>query len=255
MSSAPGVIQRADLLSYLDKLLEIEKYKDFCPDGLQVEGRATIRKIVCGVTASQAFLDAAVARGADAVLVHHGYFWKGEDYRIVGMKHHRIATLIRNDISLFTYHLPLDGHPELGNNAQLAKIMGWTIERHFGEGDLGCIGRLSAPSTLGTFSQMLATQLGREPLLLGDPSRPIQRIAWCSGGAQSFFDAAITAGADCFVTGEVSEYCTHMARESGVGFLACGHHATERCGVQALGRHLAEKFGIQVDYVEIENPV
>lgn len=248
-------MERAELQRYLDTLLEVERFKDYCPNGLQVEGRGVIRRVVCGVTASQALLDAAVARGADAVLVHHGYFWRGEDGRITGLRKNRLATLLRNDISLFAYHLPLDAHPELGNNAQLGKLMGWLPEGRFGEQDLGWTGRLSHPMTLATLARQAGARLGRDPLLLGDPEQRIERIAWCTGGAQSYFEQAIAAGVDCFVSGEASEPTTHLARESGVAYLGVGHHASERYGVQALGARLAEVFGIEAEFVEVGNPV
>lgn len=248
-------MRREELESYLNGMLVPERFRDYCPNGLQVEGRAEIRRIVCGVTASQALIEAAIVRNADAILVHHGWFWKGEDGRITGFRKQRMQALLAHDINLFAYHLPLDAHPEFGNNAQLAARFGWTIERCFGDNDLGCLAVLPAL----TFAQDIAAEaeriLGRWPLLIGDDRHPVRRVAWCSGGAQDWFEAAIDAGADLFMSGEVAERTTHLARESGVAYLAAGHHATERYGVMALGAHLAERWGLDCDYVEIDNPV
>lgn len=248
-------MERAELQRYLDNLLEVGRFRDYSPNGLQVEGRAEIRRIVCGVTASQALLDAALARDADAVLVHHGYFWRGEDACITGLRRKRLGTLLGSDINLFAYHLPLDAHPELGNNAQLGRLMGWTPEGRFGEQDIGWIGQLAQPTRAELLVRQLAARLGREPLLLGEPARAVKRIAWCTGGAQGYFEQAIACGVDCFVSGEASEQTTHLARESGVVYLAVGHHASERYGVQALGAHLAERWGLAVDFVDVDNPV
>ena len=248
-------MERAELQRYLDNLLDVGRFRDYSPNGLQVEGRAEIRRIVCGVTASQALLDAALARDADAVLVHHGYFWRGEDACITGLRRKRLGTLLGSDINLFAYHLPLDAHPELGNNAQLGRLMGWTPEGRFGEQDIGWIGQLAQPTRAELLVRQLAARLGREPLLLGEPARAVKRIAWCTGGAQSYFEQAIACGVDCFVSGEASEQTTHLARESGVAYLAVGHHASERYGVQALGAHLAERWGLEVDFVDVDNPI
>ncbi|MBA3031812.1 MAG: Nif3-like dinuclear metal center hexameric protein [Gammaproteobacteria bacterium] len=272
---------RDDLGAYLDSLLEAARFRDYCPNGLQVEGRAEVRRIVCGVTASQALIDAAVECAADAILVHHGWFWKNEDGRITGFRKRRMQTLLAHDINLFAYHLPLDAHAELGNNAQLAARLGWTATGRFAEQDIGFIGiPVSAAPHAGhavpasghfipaaghfvppapTFAEDLATQvgqvLGRDPLLVGDGRRLVKKIAWCSGGAQSYFEQAILAGADLYVSGEISENTVHLARESGVPYLAAGHHATERYGVMALGKHLFERFGVGCEYVELDNPV
>ncbi|TXG94433.1 MAG: Nif3-like dinuclear metal center hexameric protein [Zoogloea sp.] len=248
-------MERAELQRYLDNLLEVGRFRDYSPNGLQVEGRAEIRRIVCGVTASQALLDAALARDADAVLVHHGYFWRGEDACVTGLRRKRLGTLLGSDINLFAYHLPLDAHPELGNNAQLGRLMGWTPEGRFGEQDIGWIGQLAQPTRAELLVRQLAARLGREPLLLGEPARAVKRIAWCTGGAQGYFEQAIACGVECFVSGEASEQTTHLARESGVVYLAVGHHASERYGVQALGAHLAERWGLEVDFVDVDNPV
>jgi dinuclear metal center YbgI/SA1388 family protein len=248
-------MKREELVSYLDRLLEPTKFKDYCPNGLQVEGRGEVRRIVAGVTASQALLDAAVARGADAVLVHHGYFWKGDDGRVTGIRRQRLGTLINHDINLLAYHLPLDAHLELGNNAQLALGLGWLPEGRFGEQDIAWLGTLAEPADLATVSGNVERLLGREPLVIGEAGRPVRRIAWCSGGAQGYFEQAIALGVDAYVSGEISEQTVHLARESGVAYIAAGHHATERGGVQALAAHLSEKFGLDCEFVDIENPV
>ena len=248
-------MHRNELRDAMDQLLDSAKFRDYCPNGLQVEGRAEIRKIICGVTASQALLDAAVAANADALLVHHGYFWKGEDGRITGMRKSRLATLLKHDINLFAYHLPLDAHADFGNNAQLAKQLGWTVEGRFGEQDIGFIGRPDMPYTANDVLLNLESVLARKCLLVGDAKRTVKRIAWCTGGAQGYFEEAIAAGADLYVSGEISEQTTHSARESGVPYIAAGHHATERYGVHALGAHLAEHFGIDCEFVDIDNPV
>ena len=248
-------MKRDELVLYLDQVLETARFRDYCPNGLQVEGRAEIRRVVTGVTASQALIDAAILRKADAILVHHGWFWKGEDGRITGMRKARIGAVLAHEINLLAYHLPLDAHVELGNNAQLAKQFGWEAEGRFGEQDIAWHGHLLQPKTAGELKHTMAEVLGREPLLIGDAQRPIQRIAWCSGGAQGYFEQAITLGVDAYVSGEISEQTVHLARESGVAYIAAGHHATERFGVAALGKHLTERFGIECEFVNIDNPV
>ena len=248
-------MKREELVSYLDGLMMPGKYRDYCPNGLQVEGCAEISRVVAGVTASQALLDAAVDRHADAILVHHGFFWKGEDGRVTGIRRKRLATLLAHDINLLAYHLPLDAHPELGNNAQLARRLGWVPEGRFGEQDIGWLGSVAVPSDLATLVATVTGVLGRVPLVIGDETRPIRRIAWCSGGAQGYFEQAIALGVDAYLSGEISEQTVHLARESGVAYLAAGHHATERYGVQALAGHLAQQFGIVCDFVDLDNPV
>ena len=242
------------LVAYLDCLLEPAKFRDYCPNGLQVEGRAEVRRIVAGVTACQALLDAAVALEADAVLVHHGYFWRGEDGRITGMRKRRLATLLNNDMSLLAYHLPLDAHPTLGNNAQWAAALGWQALGRFGEQDIGWFGDLPQSKRLSMVAKDLEAALQRQPLVIGDDTRPIRRLAWCSGGAQGYFEQAIALGVDAFVSGEISEQTVHLARESGVAYLASGHHATERFGVCALAKQLTDEFGLECRYIDIDNP-
>ncbi|MCB1984551.1 MAG: Nif3-like dinuclear metal center hexameric protein [Burkholderiales bacterium] len=246
---------RNELENYLNQLLDITRFQDYCPNGLQVEGREAIHKIVTGVTASLQLLGAAAANNADAVLVHHGYFWRGEDARITGMKSRRIATLINSNINLFAYHLPLDIHMELGNNAQLAKRLGFIETGRFGEQDIAVRGKLTESLSLNALGEKISLALSRKPLIIGNPEQSIRQIAWCTGAAQGYFDAAIAQGVDAYITGEISEQTVHAARESGVAFIAAGHHATERYGVQALGEHLAQKFGIQHQFIDIDNPV
>jgi dinuclear metal center YbgI/SA1388 family protein len=248
-------MKREELVSYLDELLEPAKFRDYCPNGLQVEGRSEVSRIVAGVTASQALLDVAVAKGADTVLVHHGYFWKGDDGRVTGIRRQRLGTLINHDINLIAYHLPLDAHPVLGNNAQLATRLGWQPDGRFGEQDIAWFGALPEPSSLGGLAAEVARGLGREPLVIGEANRRIRRIAWCSGGAQGYFEQAIALGVDAYLSGEISEQTVHLARESGVAYLAAGHHATERGGVQALAAHLAGRFELDCTFVDVPNPV
>ena len=248
-------MDRAVLDAYLAEFLRVQDFRDYCPNGLQVEGRAEVARIVTGVTASAALLEAAVAGRADAVLVHHGYFWRGEDGRITGMRRRRIGLLLEHNLNLFAYHLPLDAHPEVGNNAMLARQLGLAIESRFGEQDIGALGTATGGATAGSLARTVTEKLGRAPLLIGDPARPLRRVAWCTGGAQGMFEQAIALGADAYVSGEISEQTVHLARESGVAYIAAGHHATERYGVQALGAHLAQHFGLEHRFIEIDNPV
>lgn len=252
----PGTTDRATLAAYLQETLDITRFRDYCPNGLQVEGRSEIRSVVSGVTASLALLEAAVDLGADAVLVHHGYFWRGEDARVIGPKQRRLKLLLQHDINLFAYHLPLDAHPEFGNNAQLARVLGFSPNGRFGENDLGWLGA-PAPHVrcVGDLAQGVTGALGRAPLLIGDPAQAVSRVAWCTGAAHTMLGDAIAAGADVYISGEISEPVVHLAREAGVAYLACGHHATERYGVQALGEHLAQRFGVGHRFVDIPNPV
>ncbi|MEN5180523.1 Nif3-like dinuclear metal center hexameric protein [Comamonas testosteroni] len=245
---------RQDMLQAFNTLLQPERFKDYGPNGLQVEGKTEIRKLVSGVTASRALIDAAIAAGADAIFVHHGLFWRGYDGRITGWMKQRIERLIKHDINLFAYHLPLDAHPELGNNAQLGVRLGWQADGRFGEQDLGFIGSIPEAS-----AQQIAAQiqqaLGRSvTLATSDDHRPIRRMAWCTGGAQGFFEAAIAAGADGFLTGEISEPQAHLARETGVSFFAGGHHATERYGAPAAATLVAQQLGIAHEFIDIDNP-
>ncbi len=244
-----------ELRDYNASLLQISLFKDYCPNGLQVEGRAEVQRIATAVTASQFVLDAAIAWGADAILVHHGYFWRNEDATLTGIKKRRIAELLRNDVSLLAYHLPLDAHPELGNNAQLGKLLELDAQGRFGEQDMAYFGELAHPQALAQFAAWIEGRLQRAPQVIGDGTKRIRKVAWCSGGAQGYFEAAIAQGADAFVTGEISEQSFHLAQESGVAFIAAGHHATERPGIQALGKHLAAHFGLEHRFFDQDNPV
>lgn len=248
-------MRRAELQRYLDELLEAARFRDYCPNGLQVEGRDRIRTVVTGVSASQALLESAVALNADAILVHHGYFWRGEDGRVTGIRRARLGTLLCHDINLFAYHLPLDAHAELGNNAQLGRLLGWRVSGRFGEQDIGFLGAPAERCSAGALTRLIGASLNRAPLLVGDEARPVACVAWCTGGAQNMFEQAIAAGADAYVSGEISEQTVHLARESGIAYVAAGHHATERYGVQALGRRLEAEFGLQCPFVDVDNPV
>lgn len=265
------------LQSYTDDLLQTDQFQDYCPNGLQVQGKAAVKTLITGVTACQALIDAALEARADAVLVHHGYFWKGEDPCITGVKKQRVQALLQADVSLLAYHLPLDAHPTLGNNAQLAERLALRINNSFGVGkgpDIGLHGQLPHAMTAQALCQHIEQQLGRAPLHIGpfgkgplgkDPAgksaaqsgegSEIRSIAWCSGAAQGYIEAAAALGVDAYLTGEISEQTVHMARELGLHFFSAGHHATERYGVQALGRHLAQHFDLQHHFIDIDNPV
>ena len=247
-----------ELVRYSNELLDIQQYRDYCPNGLQVQGKKEVKTIISGVTASQAFLDAAIEEGADALLVHHGYFWNGEDPCVVGMKKQRLACLLASDVSLLAYHLPLDAHADYGNNAQFAKLLNFSTEGSFGRApgdELGLYGSLAQAMSVDVFTQHLQDKLGREPLHIPGGASQIRSLAWCTGAAQSYIEQAVSLGVDAFVSGEISEQTVHVARESGIHYFAAGHHATERYGVQALGNHLAQHFGIQHRFVDIDNPV
>jgi dinuclear metal center YbgI/SA1388 family protein len=248
----------AELVQYCDALLDVTAYQDYCPNGLQIEGGREVRRIVSGVTASQALIDEAVARKADLLLVHHGYFWKGEAAPITGIKRRRIKTLLENDISLLAYHLPLDGHERLGNNAQLGRQWGIEVEGRFGEGangGLAMYGSLAQAVQADELAERLGRALQREPLVIEGGGHLIRRVGWCSGAAQGFIDAAAALGLDAFISGEISEPTVHTARELGIHYFSAGHHATERYGVKALGEHLSDYFSLENHFVDIPNPV
>lgn len=252
------MVQRTELDGELKRLLEPGQFKDYCPNGLQVQGREEINKLVTGVTASRDLVLAAIEKGADAILVHHGYFWRNENPCITGMKLERIRLLLESQISLFAYHLPLDAHPELGNNAQLAKRLGIQIEGGLEPANprsIGNIGRVAAPIKGQDFARIIEQRLKRKPLHVAGTDNLIKRVAWCTGGGQGFIEQAVDAGVDAFITGEASEQTVHFAREAGLHFFAAGHHATERYGVQAVGNYLAEKFQIKHEFIDIANPV
>ncbi len=249
---------RQQIIDYCDTLLSVSDYQDYAPNGLQVEGRTEVRRIVSGVTACQALIDAAIEREADLLLVHHGYFWKGESPAIVGMKQRRIKALLDNDISLLAYHLPLDGHAGLGNNAQLGQLFGISVEGRFGHGPDGGIamhGTLGQEVSPQTLAALVGERLGRDPLLIEGGEQPIRRVGWCSGGAEGYIEQAAELGLDAYISGEISEPTVHIARELGIHYIAAGHHATERYGAQALGRHLADHFTVENHFIDIPNPV
>ena len=247
--------ERSEVEAFLQQLLRPESFNDYGPNGLQIEGRQQVRCIASGVTASLAFIDAALAAGADTLLVHHGLFWRGQDGRLTGWLKARVARLLAHEMNLFAYHLPLDAHPELGNNAQLGLRLGLAADARFGEQELGFIGpAVGALETAAGLAQTVHAQLGRAAVLVPGDGRPLRRIAWCSGGAQGYFEAAIAAGADAFLTGEISEPQAHLARETGVAFLACGHHASERFGAPAVAAAVTARFGLEHRIIEIDNP-
>ena len=249
-----------EILQAFDGLLQPARFKDYGPNGLQVEGRTEVKRIVSGVTASLALIEAAIAAKADAIFVHHGLFWRGQDGRVTGWMKQRLATLLAHDINLFAYHLPLDAHPELGNNAQLGLKLGFSATGRFGEQELGLLGQRADGAAFDSVQALaghVQAVLGRPVVAVAgsaDAARPIRRLAWCTGGAQGYFEAAIAAGADAFLTGEISEPQAHYARECGVAFLACGHHATERYGAPAVAAHVAAQLGIAHEFIDIDNP-
>lgn len=250
-------LTNSQLLQSLNLLLKPEKVNDYCPNGLQVEGKKRVTKLVTGVTASQALIDHGVSINADALLVHHGYFWKGESPCITGMKKKRIHTLLQHDINLYAYHLPLDIHPTLGNNAQLAQLLGMVDISPLEENNPQPVvmqGRFEGGITATELTQLLSTKLGKTPLYEGANKTKIKTVAWCTGGGQSYIDLAADKGIDAYITGEVSEQTIHTAREMGIHFYAAGHHATERYGVKALGEYIQQQFDIEVVFVDIDNP-
>ncbi|ESP94032.1 MULTISPECIES: Nif3-like dinuclear metal center hexameric protein [Pseudoalteromonas] len=251
-------MQRKKLVNQLTELLKPFQINDFCPNGLQVEGKDNITKVITGVTASQALIDVAIEKNADAILVHHGYFWKGEEQSITGMKKRRIQSLLAHDINLLAYHLPLDVHPELGNNAQLGKLLDLEIERPlepWNKNSVAVKGKLKNPMTVDEFAKLIEDKLDRKPLVNQAGDHLIKTIAWCTGGGQSFIDLAASQGIDAYLTGEASEQTIHSSNEQGIHFFAAGHHATERYGVKALGEYLADKYDLDVEFVDINNPV
>ncbi len=240
------------LNNYLNVLLQPERFSDYCPNGLQVEGKQEINKIVTGVTASMDLLQAALQANADAVLVHHGYFWRGESLPITGIKKRRLQFLLQYEINLFAYHLPLDAHTELGNNVMLAKQLDLKVTKW---AEMLALAELRQPQTLQTFAAHIEAKLKRKPQVIGDCQKSIKKIAICTGAAQGYIEQAAGAGADVYISGEISEQTVHIARETGMSYISAGHHATERYGIQALGEHLAQKFGISHEFIDIDNPV
>jgi dinuclear metal center YbgI/SA1388 family protein len=247
-----------ELITLFNQTLQPHLFKDYCPNGLQVEGKSTVRLLVSGVTASLALIEAAIARNADAIVVHHGYFFRGEDERVVGQKKLRLSRLLGANISMFAFHLPLDAHATLGNNIQLAKALDFVPTSAFGDSSrgaaLGMMAELPQAISLSKITEKITKRLGRTPLAIGELSKPIKRLAWCTGAAQDMLQDAVDAGADAFISGEISERTTHLARELGVAYIAAGHHATERYGVAALGNFIAEQLKIKHEFVDIDNP-
>ena len=245
------------LVDCADTLLQPDLFQDYCPNGLQVQGRDEVATLVSGVTACQALIDRAIESGADAILVHHGYFWTNEDPRVVGMKRNRLSALLCNGISLLVYHLPLDAHPLVGNNAQLAARLGITVTGglEWTERSVGNVGIFEQALPVGELSTLVTRQLGRQPLVIPAGEHPVKRIAWCTGAAQDDIEQAAALGVDAFLSGEISEPTVHIARELGVHYIAAGHHATERYGVQALGEYLAGQLAINHQFIDIDNPV
>ncbi len=243
-----------DLEKYINELLAVEQFNDYAPNGLQIEGRRSIGKIATAVTASQAVIDQAIVDGVDAILVHHGYFWKGEAQPIVGIKQRRIKALLQENISLLGYHLPLDAHPKLGNNAEIARVLGLKTEAVFA-GDIAFIGAMEKPCTGEVFAQRISEAFGRKPLHVAGNGNIINKVAWCSGGAQGYLADAARLGADAYLTGEASERNFHDAMELGLHFYAAGHHATERYGIKALGEHLSAQFGLVHQFIDQKNPI
>jgi dinuclear metal center YbgI/SA1388 family protein len=246
------------LANKLDQFLEIHQFKDYCPNGLQIEGKAEVKKIITGVTACQELIDFACAENADAIVVHHGFFWKGESQQIVGMKYKRIKALLENGINLYAYHLPLDVHPELGNNAQLARLLDITDRRSLEPWDkrsVGRVGKFEEAISPEQLSARIESVLARKPLHIDGGKQQIKSVAWCTGGGQDYITIAAEQGIDAFISGEISERTVHIAREMGIHYYAAGHHATERYGVQALGEWLQDELALDVQFVDINNPV
>ena len=245
------------LTQYTNTFLQIDCFNDYCPNGLQVEGSDSIQRIVTGVTASQALLEDACDKNADAVLVHHGYFWKNEDPRVIGMKRARLNTLLVNNISLLAYHLPLDAHPEVGNNVQLAQFLGIQVEDELSTNSqpaCGSVGYFKKAMDAVEVKQLIESKLNHSCIHVDVGSTPITTVAWCTGAGQGFIDIAAGKKLDAYISGEISEQTTHIAREAGIHYFAAGHHATERYGIQALGEHLAGEFDLVHSFVDIDNP-
>lgn len=245
-------MQLDELCHFCDDYLSIDNFKDYCPNGLQVEGKETVFSLVSGVTASLELIDAAIVQNADAILVHHGYFWKGEAQPVTGFKGNRIRRLMQNDISLLAYHLPLDAHPTVGNNAQLAQRMGWLVTE---QDELLWLGEVAETCSVDQVLNELGENIDSNPLLIYGGDHAVRRIAWCTGAAQSHIEQAASHGVDLFISGEISESTVHFAREVSIHYIAAGHHATERYGVQALGELIANRFGIKHTFIDIDNPV
>lgn len=247
-------MQRDELIKQLNTLFQADKFKDYCPNGLQIEGTSEINKIITGVSLNQELIDHAIAKNADVIIVHHGIFWNKSSYELTGVKYQRVAKIIKNDINLLAYHLPLDKHSELGNNAQLAKLLGINICGQSGDQGLLWQGKLAQGMTLGEFVQFYQQQTGHLPLVFGDKDKLISTLAWCTGGADGMFADAISLDVDCFISGEISEPVMHLAKESGVAYVSGGHYVTERYGIMALTDYL-NSIGYDAEFIELYNPV
>lgn len=246
------------LVAFCDEILQADQFNDYCPNGLQIDANTPISKVITGVSACQALIDAAVQENAQAILVHHGYFWKGENPTLTGIKAKRIATLLKHGISLIAYHLPLDAHTQLGNNAVLAKALNLTMSEALYPHQKHPVGNIAIcePIYAKDFAHKITQALNRTPLhISSSPNKLLTKIGLCTGAAQDMIEQAHLMGCDAFISGEISERTTHMARELGVDYFAAGHHATERGGVDALGQLLGQHFGIDVQFVDIDNPV
>lgn len=243
------------LNNYLIEMLQPASFSDYCPNGLQVEGKSSIKKVVTGVTASMALLEKAQEVNADAVLVHHGYFWRGEAQEVTGIKMRRLKFLLAYNLNLFAYHLPLDAHPNIGNNVMLGKMLGLEVDGWLDDENMIATSMLSKELTLNAFADHVSTKLNRKAQVIGDANKSVKTVAWCTGAAQGYIEQAIANNVDVFVSGEISEPTVHLARESNTAYIAAGHHATERYGIRALGEHLAEKFNLEHEFIDIDNPV
>jgi dinuclear metal center YbgI/SA1388 family protein len=248
-------MQLSELNNYLTQFLQPEQFSDYCPNGLQVEGRHKINKIVTGVTASLELLERAQSVNADAILVHHGYFWRGELQSVTGIKMRRLKFLLSNELSLFAYHLPLDAHPTIGNNVMLGSVLGWKIAGWLDDKNMVAWTEFKQPQSLQVLADMISEKLKRQVQLIGDTNKQVQTVAWCTGAAQGYIEQAIAADVDVFISGEISEQTVHQVRESNTAYIAAGHHATERYGIQALGAHLADKLHLEHEFIEVYNPI
>jgi dinuclear metal center YbgI/SA1388 family protein len=252
------VVPLNELVSFTNQLLDIGAFKDYCPNGLQVEGRPEVQRLVSGVTASRRLIEAACDRKADALLVHHGYFWRGEAPTITGMKRERLRRLLTAEMSLLAYHLPLDAHAELGNNAQLARLLNCSVAGPLdpeARPAIGLHGRLSEPTSVDGLLRRLCAVLDREPLYVAGGPAMIETVGWCTGAAQGMIEQAVALKLDAYISGEISEQTVHVAREAGIHYFAAGHHATERYGAKALGEYLAQQFGLEHEFIDVDNPV
>lgn len=249
------MIQLLPLVEYANQALKIKQFNDYCPNGLQVEGRKEVKSILSAVTASAEAINAAIEVDADVLLVHHGYFWRGEDPVITGLKRKRIGLLVANNISLLAYHLPLDAHPDWGNNVRLAEVIGLEVTDFLMPDKMGLVGRMPSPTSLAELTDQVAKTLNRQPQVVSGGEHVINTLGWCTGAAQDMIEQAASLGLDAFISGEISERTYHQAKEHGIHYIAAGHHATERYGVQAFGEHLAAHFDLQYRFFDEDNPI